>query len=113
MQPSYDVISSFGGKTSYDNDNRPLLVMRSNILTAGYGIKRTSQAWIRQLYFFVPSRRRHTRCSHDWSSDVCSSDLSALPKACHVACTEVGRSFRRKECCSKWHRGNLARCPTS
>src|SRR5256884_6481493 len=23
------------------------------------------------------SRRRHTRCSRDWSSDVCSSDLSA------------------------------------
>src|SRR5256884_2184894 len=26
---------------------------------------------------FLPSRRRHTRCSRDWSSDVCSSDLSA------------------------------------
>src|SRR5687768_18121215 len=25
--------------------------------------------------FFFSSRRRHTRCSHDWSSDVCSSDL--------------------------------------
>src|SRR2546429_6213838 len=25
--------------------------------------------------FFVSSRRRHTRCSRDWSSDVCSSDL--------------------------------------
>src|SRR6185503_12115071 len=24
------------------------------------------------------SRRRHTRCSRDWSSDVCSSDLGAL-----------------------------------
>src|SRR5207245_5574429 len=23
----------------------------------------------------VPSRRRHTRCYRDWSSDVCSSDL--------------------------------------
>src|SRR2546429_5451065 len=28
-----------------------------------------------QLYlFFFSSRRRHTRCSRDWSSDVCSSD---------------------------------------
>src|SRR5690606_39496098 len=26
-------------------------------------------------WFFVPSRRRHTRFSRDWSSDVCSSDL--------------------------------------
>src|SRR2546422_1322289 len=28
------------------------------------------------LIFFFSSRRRHTRCSRDWSSDVCSSDLS-------------------------------------
>src|SRR5256884_303536 len=28
--------------------------------------------------FFFSSRRRHTRCSRDWSSDVCSSDLSEL-----------------------------------
>src|SRR2546429_5261309 len=27
---------------------------------------------------FVSSRRRHTRCSRDWSSDVCSSDLADL-----------------------------------
>src|SRR2546429_3083811 len=27
--------------------------------------------------FFFSSRRRHTRCSRDWSSDVCSSDLNA------------------------------------
>src|SRR2546422_174375 len=29
------------------------------------------------LFFFFSSRRRHTRCSRDWSSDVCSSDLAA------------------------------------
>src|SRR5256884_3514466 len=29
-----------------------------------------------QVYvFFCSSRRRHTICSRDWSSDVCSSDL--------------------------------------
>src|SRR5205807_7875610 len=27
--------------------------------------------------FFFSSRRRHTRLQGDWSSDVCSSDLSA------------------------------------
>src|SRR5690554_1584743 len=27
------------------------------------------------LVFFFSSRRRHTRCGRDWSSDVCSSDL--------------------------------------
>src|SRR5256886_8706081 len=42
--------------------------------------------------FFFSSRRRHTRFDCDWSSDVCSSDLSsartarfwsALPEASH------------------------------
>src|SRR2546422_1450180 len=34
------------------------------------------------VVFFFSSRRRHTRCSRDWSSDVCSSDLGgrALPR---------------------------------
>src|SRR3989442_4272391 len=29
------------------------------------------------MRFFFTSRRRHTRCGRDWSSDVCSSDLWA------------------------------------
>src|SRR5690606_41046189 len=29
------------------------------------------------IVFFFSSRRRHTRFSRDWSSDVCSSDLGA------------------------------------
>src|SRR3989449_2884904 len=29
-------------------------------------------------FFFFSSRRRHTRCSRDWSSDVCSSDLNTI-----------------------------------
>src|SRR5690242_20785263 len=29
------------------------------------------------LLFFFSSRRRHTRLTCDWSSDVCSSDLRA------------------------------------
>src|SRR5690606_41027789 len=28
------------------------------------------------FFFFFSSRRRHTRFSRDWSSDVCSSDLA-------------------------------------
>src|SRR5436305_9128165 len=36
-------------------------------------------AWIAIIsgvaFFFFSSRRRHTRCGRDWSSDVCSSDL--------------------------------------
>src|SRR5438045_9121784 len=31
------------------------------------------------FFFFFSSRRRHTRCLSDWSSDVCSSDLPMPP----------------------------------
>src|SRR5438045_9496028 len=31
-----------------------------------------------KVNFFFSSRRRHTRCLSDWSSDVCSSDLNVL-----------------------------------
>src|SRR5437899_6935053 len=31
-----------------------------------------------EISFFFSSRRRHTRCLSDWSSDVCSSDLKAF-----------------------------------
>src|SRR2546422_1656128 len=36
---------------------------------------RTSASCGLVVLFFFSSRRRHTRCSRDWSSDVCSSDL--------------------------------------
>src|SRR6267154_1629423 len=31
------------------------------------------------VFFFFSSRRRHTRWTGDWSSDVCSSDLGLMP----------------------------------
>src|SRR2546422_11605289 len=34
------------------------------------------------MFFFFSSRRRHTRCSRDWSSDVCSSDLGHYQANC-------------------------------
>src|SRR6266498_710126 len=37
------------------------------------------------IFFFFSSRRRHTRCGRDWSSDVCSSDLVPLLTAAEVA----------------------------
>src|SRR6266487_6033069 len=30
------------------------------------------------VFFFFSSRRRHTRWTGDWSSDVCSSDLDGV-----------------------------------
>src|ERR1035441_8467258 len=42
----------------------------------GVGILHWYQLFI--FCFFFSSRRRHTRCLSDWSSDVCSSDLMLL-----------------------------------
>src|SRR4051812_50004595 len=36
---------------------------------------------LRVIVFFFSSRRRHTRLTCDWSSDVCSSDLSGEDSA--------------------------------
>src|SRR2546429_6535676 len=47
-----------------------------------------------QFFFFFSSRRRHTRCSRDWSSDVCSSDLSGMGIAFHtIYCGILDRGF--------------------
>src|SRR6266480_7126023 len=37
------------------------------------------------VFFFFSSRRRHTRLTCDWSSDVCSSDLENLMMAATLA----------------------------
>src|SRR5437868_12924291 len=55
--------------------------------------------------FFFSSRRRHTRSKRDWSSDVCSSDLtpswkvSREPQACacgSASCPTTARLARGK-----------------
>src|SRR5690606_40725316 len=70
------------------------------------------------IFFFFSSRRRHTSFSRDWSSDVCSSDLTT-PRTwtakCEVSSCPVtvpapircARSEERrvgKECRSRWSR---------
>src|SRR5207253_7185583 len=39
------------------------------------------------------SRRRHTRWPRDWSSDVCSSDLSACIFADDIFCQHAPQAF--------------------
>src|SRR2546421_4090986 len=51
-------------------------------------------------YFFFSSRRRHTRSDRDWSSDVCSSDLSRIENGddnIGIAGRDVPR-LRRLDC---------------
>src|SRR5690554_5619233 len=52
------------------------------------------------FFFFFSSRRRHTRCGRDWSSDVCSSDLHRAGHLLHrhaargTACVAARRRGR-------------------
>src|SRR6266700_3359424 len=45
------------------------------------------------FFFFFSSRRRHTRFSRDWSSDVCSSDLSLAGLGL------IGRTLEKRDAC--------------
>src|SRR5690606_40225610 len=46
--------------------------------------------------FFFSSRRRHTRFSRDWSSDVCSSDLCVFyTKAKDGIFSDIAKYFQK------------------
>src|SRR5205814_9455571 len=60
MQRYHDVISSFGGKTSCDADNRPLLVMRSNLWASGYDVDGTDQTSLGQFSGRVQQTYTHS-----------------------------------------------------
>src|SRR3712207_6815658 len=49
------------------------------------------------IFFFFSSRRRHTRYWRDWSSDVCSSDLSVyiVHVTCGLAADEIAAGQER------------------
>src|SRR5207245_7748207 len=49
------------------------------------------------LFFCFASRRRHTRCYRDWSSDVCSSDLLQTVAGIHAFSTAANFFFARYE----------------
>src|SRR6266487_5838484 len=49
------------------------------------------------LCFFFSSRRRHTRWTGDWSSDVCSSDLLDPERSQSRSSPRTQRSYRSLE----------------
>src|SRR2546430_11806743 len=59
----------------YGTDARHVEVGRSRVVRAPIRVRGSLVG-----RFFFSSRRRHTRFDCDWSSDVCSSDLSAPRK---------------------------------
>src|SRR5713101_756317 len=57
-------------------------------------------------FFFFSSRRRHTRLTCDWSSDVCSSDLAGAGKTARVAARQAtGGAGIRGIAAGKWRAG--------
>src|SRR5947199_125059 len=46
-----------------------------SVFESGRSVALAPQERDRFVGFFFSSRRRHTSCLSDWSSDVCSSDL--------------------------------------
>src|SRR5207302_3238609 len=65
--------------------------------------------------FFFSSRRRHTRFSRDWSSDVCSSDLKgpSHPHRFHARgkkeCAICSRLVLEYDCPGAGHRAVVGR----
>src|SRR5690242_20869639 len=61
------------------------------------------------VFFFFSSRRRHTRLTCDWSSDVCSSDLGH----CWLLASSLPTSYNA---CASWatpeksHSGSKLSC---
>src|SRR2546430_9043063 len=56
-------------------------LLRSTQSATGSSVKvrQNHESIVNVVFFFFSSRRRHTRFDCDWSSDVCSSDLSSSP----------------------------------
>src|SRR5260221_9629335 len=61
------------------------------------------------LVLFFSSRRRHTRCLSDWSSDVCSSDL-----VCRLLLekkkSSSGTALSMRAGDGSWPSGNALQC---
>src|SRR5207248_6302564 len=60
------------------------------------------------FFFFFSSRRRHTRSYGDWSSDVCSSDLSTVSPAATMAERWKAATRRPKRSVARWGGALLA-----
>src|SRR5690348_6589567 len=86
-----------GQKAACGGSQVDVLATDNNTVGMGYaGIKfviQGSNVLILDDVFFFSSRRRHTRWTGDWSSDVCSSDLLALIAAVAVAACSSTTAF--------------------
>src|SRR2546430_12267291 len=61
------------------------------------------------LSFFFSSRRRHTRFDCDWSSDVCSSDLTAARSFSSCCAAAFAFASSRSVSMVKWRVAEIGR----
>src|SRR2546422_11207584 len=60
------------------------------------------------FFFFFSSRRRHTRCSRDWSSDVCSSDLVSFHGSSRLIRAAISHALEyKRRSVTLVHKGNI------
>src|SRR5699024_11952094 len=57
-------------------------------------------------FVFFSSRRRHTRSKRDWSSDVCSSDLTVGKRVWFVWLSLPGRSCNAWRSMTRWRKSS-------
>src|SRR5205814_3120244 len=84
------------GETSFDFTTNPTFALERMYLVG---------------FFFFSSRRRHTRCLSDWSSDVCSSDLREHAEPRPQRCCRRCRALSARSV-QGW-RNVCGRCPIS
>src|SRR6266511_1004946 len=71
------------------------IVTHAPVASASFGGETQTEAL---AYFFFSSRRRNTRFSRDWSSDVCSSDLALDLREVAGPLQQPDRDPRRAAC---------------
>src|SRR5207237_1411455 len=81
----------FGGKTSYDADNRPLLVMRSNLWASGYDVDGTDQTSLGQFSGRVQQTYKHSvpRLSRHLARKLSLRRKRSSPNVFEMAATET------------------------
>src|SRR5256885_4724459 len=81
------------------NDTAGAIIYKISGVNHGSGERPTGAVYGKDyvvIVFFFSSRRRHTRLQGDWSSDVCSSDLSLkVLRIAAVDCDCTRRSAMR------------------
>src|SRR5690242_296816 len=90
----------FKNETAYRYREPRSFTKIRNMLALEANYRFTDRIDLTAAGFFFSSRRRHTRLTCDWSSDVCSSDLAA-PRSGHAAVDRAACNRAADRTCSR------------